>query len=381
MDISRGGAVKNEAVEPAIGGYFELELPLARSPFFYPGAIGFQSARAAFLALLRAGKPRRVWLPYYICGTMAASIAQTSSEVAYYKIDENLHLAEDVRLKKGEWLLYVDYFGIRRSYARSLLDRFDPESLIIDSSQALFSRPYDCLATIYSPRKFLGVPDGGLIVSSVPIDTPQLVDKGSFERAISLLKRMAFSPEEGYAEHQQAEMTLFDQQPMRMSCLTCKILSTVDSDAIHRTRNANFLYLHERLGQYNALSIDPAELNGPLCYPLLTENIGLREALIKRRVFVATYWQDVLKLVDDASIEKRLVQGIIPLPCDQRYGEMEMARIAEICLSLLSNPGGEVARMEGNSLPCSRKTGCDAAGPGRLRGTRKIDMAARTEWK
>lgn len=344
--------MKEEAVEPAIGGYFELELPLVRSPFFHPGAIGFQSARAAFLALLRARKPRRVWLPYYICGTMAASLAQTSSKVAYYKIDESLHLAEDVRLKEGEWLLYVDYFGIRGSYARSLLERFDPQSVVIDSSQALFSQPYECLATIYSPRKFLGVPDGGLIVSSVPIDTPQLVDKGSFERAISLLKRMAFSPEEGYADHKQAEMTLFDQQPMRMSCLTCKILSTVDSSAIHRTRNANFLYLHERLAQYNGLSIDPGEVNGPLCYPLLTENLKLREALIKRRVFVATYWLDVLKLVDDKAVEKRLVQGIIPLPCDQRYGATEMARIAEICLSLLSNPGREMTGMQSRAHPC-----------------------------
>ena len=42
----------------AIGGYFELELPPPRGER-YPDALRYQSARAAFLALLLAGRPGR----------------------------------------------------------------------------------------------------------------------------------------------------------------------------------------------------------------------------------------------------------------------------------------------------------------------------------
>lgn len=315
----------------AIGGFFELEFPPAKE-VLYPNARAFQSGRAAFLALLQTGRPRRVWMPYYICSTMLDSLRQVDIDVAFYHIDQHFHLTEDIRLKDREWLVYVNYFGIRTQYARFLLSRFNPESLVIDSSQALFSPPLDCLATVYSPRKFLGVPDGGWLVSPLPIDDPELTDDGSFERSISLLKRAAFSAEEAYADHQKAEQILFHQEPKRMSGLTRRMLSGIDYQEICRIRNRNFAYLHAQLSHYNALPLDPVEVNGALCYPLLTRKAGLRDFLIKQRIFVPTYWKDVLELVSPSDLETYLVQELIPLPCDQRYGEQEMNKVVAACL-------------------------------------------------
>jgi hypothetical protein len=246
-----------------------------------------------------------------------------------------LHVDQVIDLDAGDWLLYTNYFGIRGTYAKSLLSRYDRKSVIVDSSQALFSPPHECLATIYSPRKFLGVPDGGLLVSSTPVHTPELVDEGSFDRAGPLLKRMAFSPEAGYEEHQTAECTLFDQPPKRMSNLTRRILSSVDYGEVCLARNRNFAYLHKHLGRYNLLPIDAGDINGPLCYPFLTRSPELRKILIEQRIYVSTYWHDVLALVDATSSEKFLVHGLVPLPCDQRYGEPEMARVVEVCEKFL----------------------------------------------
>jgi len=331
MQPSRGGTLKKNA----IGGYFELELPAANTPL-YPQALGFQSGRAAFLALLRSGKPRRVWVPYYICSTMLDSMRQAEVEPAFYRIDDNLHLAQEIHLLEDDWFLYVNYFGVCGAYAQSLLSRFARQSVVIDASQALFSPPLDCLATIYSPRKFMGIPDGGLLVSSIPVDAPQCVDEGSFERALPLLKRMAFTPEAGHAEHQRAEATLFVQQPKGMSDLTRRMLSSVDFADVRERRNRNFSYLHDRLGRYNCLRMSPEDVNGPLCYPMLTLNTRLREVLIKERIFVATYWRDVLELVEDSCSEASLVNGLVPLPCDQRYSEVDMARVVEVCLDFFA---------------------------------------------
>ncbi|HJV74754.1 MAG TPA: hypothetical protein VJ654_11070, partial [Noviherbaspirillum sp.] len=312
-------AVGSQLERDAIGGFFELEFPSAKDTP-YPNAKEFQSGRAAFLALLQAGRPRRVWMPYYICSTMLDSLRQADIDVAFYHIDNRFQLAEDIRLKDREWLVYVNYFGIRTQYARSLLSRFDPASLVIDSSQALFSPPLDCLATVYSPRKFLGIPDGGWLISSLPILDPKVTDDGSFERSMSLLKRGAFSAEEAYADHQKAERLLFHQEPKKMSHLTRRMLSGIDYQETCRIRNRNFAALHAQLNHCNALLLDPAEVNGALCYPLLTQKAGLREYLIKKRIFVPTYWKDVLELVSPSDLETHLVQELIPLPCDQRYG-------------------------------------------------------------
>lgn len=320
----------------AIGGYFELELP-APKPFLYPQALDFQSARAAFLALLRSGKPQRVWMPYYICDSMLAPLEKAGIDVVFYKVDLNFHLIDDVCLKDGDWLLYVNYFGICGEYVNSLLSKFDPNKIIVDCSQALFAPPNDCLATIYSPRKFLGIPDGGFLVSSICIDAAELVDQESINRSEHLLKRLAFSAEEGYPEYQEAEESLIGQEPKRMSNFTKKILASIDYCEIRLSREKNFKFLHENLRKYNQLNIKSDVAFGPLCYPLLIESEYLRDFLISNKIFVAKYWPDVLERVESFNCETSLVERIVPLPCDQRYGDVEMKMVVDACLAFLSH--------------------------------------------
>jgi len=320
----------------AIGGFFELEFPRPKGPL-YANAVNFQSARAAFLALLRAGKPGRVWMPYYTCCTMLASLEQAGVPVVFYSIDRHFRIASDIPLHERDWLVYTNYFGVCTDYAASVIKRFGGNRVIVDASQALFSSPFDCVATIYSPRKFVGVPDGGWLVSKLHVAAPVRGDEGSYERALSLLKRAAFSPEAAYADHHRAELTLFDQEPAAMSVLTRRILASVDFQEVRRARNRNFAYVHERLGRHNLLSLSPADVDGPLCYPLVIEARGLRERLIRERIFVPTYWHDVLAHVPPTSTEAFLANGLVPLPCDQRYGESDMARVVDVCLDFLSS--------------------------------------------
>ena len=322
-----------------IGGYFELEFPQPKAPL-HPQAAMFQSARAAYLALLRAGKPKRVWMPHYICSTMLMSMDKAGVEAVFYKIDADFYPAEEIELQDGDWLLYVNYFGICNANVTKLLTQFDRERVIIDASQALFAPPADCLATIYSPRKFFGIPDGGMLVASIPVDAPSLQDKSSFDRSIPLLKRLAFTPEDAYLDHRRAEQTLFGQEPAAMSKLTEKIMSGIDHEHARSVRNTNFSFLHKHLANHNLLHINSANIDGALCYPLLTKNLRLREALIDRRIFTATYWQDVLHRLDESAHECLLTRGIVPLPCDQRYGAMEMELIVETCREQLQRPPG-----------------------------------------
>ena len=284
----------HRGINQAIGGYFELEMPSAKISL-HPDAYSFQSARAAFLALIRAGKPKRVWMPRYICDAMLDPLAKEESECVFYKINENFDIADNVDLQPDDWLLYVNYFGVCEANIDRILNRFDKNQIVLDYSQSFYASPRECLATVYSPRKFFGIPDGGLLVTSLPIKIPWKVDTDSIFRVAHLFKRIAESPESGYADYQLAEKSLCEFEPLQMSQLTQYLLSRIDHERARLRRNENFKFLNESLKNLNTLKIAPESINGPLCYPFISDAKNTREKLISEKVFIPTYWSDVKK--------------------------------------------------------------------------------------
>ena len=318
----------------AVGGYLPLELP-ARRPQLYPHALRFQSARAAFLALLRQGKPRRVWMPHYICDSMFEPVRACGAELVFYALDAQLAPRVD-GLGAGDWLLYVDYFGVCGAVVDELLKRYDRSQVVVDHAQSFFTAPRDCLATLYSPRKFFGIPDGGLLVTRLEMSEPEALDERSIERSLHLLTRLDRGAEAGYAGFKAADASLNDVTPRRMSNLTDRLLGSIDYEASRAARNANFRALHEALASFNQLPLDVGRIDAPLCYPLLQDSTSARERLIARRYFVPMYWPGVAERVGPGTFEAKLARQCLALPCDQRYGEAEMADLAAAASGLSS---------------------------------------------
>lgn len=327
------------ALSKAIGGYFELELPVSVFPL-HQNAIRFQSARAAFHALLNTGQPQRVWMPRYICDAMLAPLHALGVEIVFYDLDQRLGVAGDVTLAARDWLLYVNYFGLCSQQQEQLLRRFNPSQLIMDHSQAFFAAPKNCLATVYSPRKFFGLPDGGLLHTSLQVSEPEQTDDGSVARCTHLLQRLDTSAEAGYADFRLAEETLHDTRPRRMSTLSARLFASIDLNRVKQRRNANFVYLHQRLKHLNGLDLDMVRIGGPLCYPLLIENASVqavRESLLAERVFIPSYWPEVRTRVAGDTLELQLVDGCLPIPCDQRYERADLERVCDRLMFHLKN--------------------------------------------
>jgi hypothetical protein len=315
------------------GGYFELGLASPQAPR-YPNAIAFQSARAAFLALLRNGRPHRIFMPRLICDSMLAAAAAAGVPVEFYDLTHHLHVADGVHPERSDWLLCVNYLGLCSSACADVLARFEPKCVILDHAQAYYAPPLPCLATLYSPRKFFGLADGGLIVTRFPLADPPGIDTGSIERMRHLLIRLGDTPEAGYEDYRRAEKTLDDVEPKGMSILTRKLFASYDAEGSRLRRNANFRRLHEMLGECNG-ALPAAELiDGPLCYPYGPVGPSLRSALWERRMFVPVYWPEVLARVAKGSFEERWASSVLALPCDQRYGEDDMTTIAALVKSL-----------------------------------------------
>ena len=321
----------------AIGGYFEIALP-ERGALRYPQAMAFQSARAALLALLRAGKPPCIWMPRLICDSMVGPAGVAGIQVKFYDLTQDLRIARDVEPGRTDWLLYVNFLGLCGHACSDALSRFDPARLILDHAQAYYAAPLPCLATIYSPRKFFGLPDGGLLVTKLAIAAPGETDGRSIERMRHLLIRLNGPPEEGFRAYQLAEETLADMRPMNMSVLTRRLFASYDIEGARARRNLNFKVLHDLLGARNAAPpLALGDVDGPLCYPYGAALPSLRAELIRRRIFVPVYWPEVLQRAARNSVEERWVNSVLALPCDQRYGDDDMKQVAEIVLSLEEN--------------------------------------------
>ena len=97
-----------------------------------------------------------------------------------------------------------------------LLKEYPSDRIVLDNSHAFHTPAPPCLATLYSPRKFFGVPDGGYLVTRLPVKSPDVQDIQSIDRIRPLLMRFSEGPEAGHQEAKRANLSLKGLPPMAM---------------------------------------------------------------------------------------------------------------------------------------------------------------------
>ena len=144
-----------------------------------------------------------------------------------------------------------------------------------------------------------------------------------------LLGRFERGASEFYEEYGKNEK-IFSHKPLKiMSKVTENLLRGIDYSLVKEKRTSNYDYLHQKLGSRNRLKIKHVE--GAFSYPLLLEHgEEARKKLIEQKIYVPLLWPNVLREVNENSIEYRYAQNILPLPCDQRYDREDMERICQV---------------------------------------------------
>jgi hypothetical protein len=310
----------------AIGGYFELEL--RRGEEYHSHALRLNTGRNALEFILRSRKYSKVYIPYYTCDVILEPFNKLGVKYEFYSIDKNLEPKFDYLLvKKNEGFLFTNYFGIKDDFITMLSSK--SINLIIDNSQAFYSLPIGGIDTFYSCRKFFGVPDGAYLYME-GADSSDLPVYVSVDRFLHLIKRLEYGPEVGYEDFITNERKLVDQPIMQMSNLTHSLLCSIDYRSVKERRKENFKLLNDNLLKYNELNITNGDNCIPMAYPFLSNQPDLRHKLIENKIFVATYWSNVLKWVDVDQWEYNLAYNILPLPIDQRYGKAELGKIIKL---------------------------------------------------
>lgn len=314
--------------QKAIGGYFSLELPYNEYGEYHRDAIRLNTGRYCLEYVLRVKKYTKVYLPYYMCDAVLQPINKLGLDYQFYHIDKYFHIAEVLHPKKDEVILYCNYFGLMDEYVKIVADKYAP-NIIIDNTQAFFSRPLPEIDTFYTCRKFFGVADGAYLYTNKEADFDIPQDYSS-SRMLFLLDRLDKSAEEAFCDYHKSEDTLDHDKIKKMSKITQFIMSSICYKSIADRRISNYTYLHDNLSLSNMLSVDLERESVPMVYPFLSDDINLRKKLIDNKVYVASYWPNVQSWCNAESLENTLSQLLLPLPIDQRYSIDEMNSIVSI---------------------------------------------------
>lgn len=312
-----------------IGGYFSLELN-PQEHYLHEDGVFVNSGRHALEYVLRTiHRIDCLYIPSYTCRVVKIPLEKLGIKYKRYEIDKDFHISEIVDLGEDDYILYTNYFGIMDSYVLELSKMYGSK-LLVDNAQAMYAKPIKGVRTVYSPRKFIGVADGGIAYSPTDLYYEITETDISVERTQYLLSRYDYSSAIGYAASKESNKTIEGTDLKWMSNLTKTIYKSADFEMIKRKRRDNFNYLHEKLCNVNGFTIPSLDsFVCPMIYPFYTKDEGLIQKLIKDGIFIAVYWPYVIQTCSQESVAVDLAKHIVALPIDQRYGSHEMEYIVE----------------------------------------------------
>lgn len=329
-----------------VGGMFGMKLEpdanCGAPPFLTKAHLLTSTARSGLALVVEQLRPGRVWMPSYLCEVMLKAVA--SSTVRWYAIDSKLRIASHKwtrEVRPQDLVVFIDYFGFPTDADLVQAVKERQAWVLEDACQALLSAVTSPLSdfVLYSPRKFLGVPDGGIVImNNRELPLPDQLPGPPPEwwlRAVhaSVLRHEfdRFGGERGWHD-------LFGQveaggpiRPCRMSELSQLLLKYhFDYRSIADRRKTNYQTLLQMLGEY-ALFGELPEGVVPLGFPVRLGNRDeVRRQLFEEKIYPPVHWiiEGAVPKAFDGS--HKLSKQILTLVCDQRYDSSDMERMARV---------------------------------------------------
>ncbi len=306
--------MKNE-----IGGYIEYEYYHGKE--YHSDAIHLNCARNCLAYLIKVNNIKKLFIPYFLCSSVAEVCHKYNVEIEYYHIDEKFHPIIPAADFSKDWFYLVNYYGQLTNkqiinYSKII------KNLIVDNVQAFFQLPVRHIPTIYTCRKFFGVTDGAYLYSDKCLNE-ELETDVSFERMQFLFGRLERSASEFYGLYSENNKLFKTEDIKKMSLLTNNLMKSFEYKRIKDIRKRNFNFFEKQFRDINKLIIKSNE--GVFAYPLLVDNgEEIRKKLQKEKIYIPTLWPDVFDVCSELDLEYNFAKNILPLPIDQRYNDTDM---------------------------------------------------------
>jgi dTDP-4-amino-4,6-dideoxygalactose transaminase len=336
-----------------IGGMFGLHAENDSNPcpppFIQEPSLFFINARSAIWYLVNHLAPEQVWCPSYLCHTILDAVEKTGADIRFYEVNNELaipSLSWLGRVKPGDLVILIDYFGFNCDSECARKAKEMGAWILEDASQALLTGNVGQNSdfVVYSPRKFLGVPDGGILQIQSNIE----VNSASFETPptqwwqdafMASLLRRDFDLNGGgrpwFDLFQKTEPNA-PIGPYRMSELSKVLLqNSFDYLQISEQRTQNYRTLAELLSE-SALFPSLPDPVVPLGFPICLSNRDqVRHILFDNEIYPPVHWPLQSVVPEEYANSHHLASRIMTLPCDQRYNQEDMVRMASLVLKAL----------------------------------------------
>ena len=308
-----------------IGGYFGFEEALIKQ--YHSNALAVNSGRSALELIIREHAFSKIYAPVYTCSEVKNVLKKCAVEVEYYAINASLEPVRIFDLENDTAMLITNYFGIKDAYLSGIAG----QNVIIDNAQAFYYKNEKQIG-FNSARKFFGVLDGSFLYLQKPLSTYPLRFEQPEETRHLIMRHMG-ETEKGYAFYQEAEHSPLLNSLNGMSFYSDRILRSVDHKAVIEIRRINYNYLNSRLKGYNKLDLMDVEQEVPMVYPFLPEQRMEKQQFYSKKIFISTYWPNVLEEAAPGSFEYELVENGLFLPVDHRYTIDDMNTILNLILN------------------------------------------------
>jgi len=311
-------------------------------PLMPTGASYWHSGRHALAALVRTLKPKRVLFPSFYCQDVLEACGEATPLA--YRDDpfEPTVAVGDVR--DGDLVVLCNTFGLRPPPPTL------PEAVVVEdhthdpgSAWARSSKAHYAFASL---RKYLPLPDGGVLWSPAGRDVPLApahdgdLASVTLDRLTGMLLKQLWLAggrvqKEAYrAAYVAGESRIGRGEPGPMSAVARALLDTFPLDRWRETRRENHAAFSRALGTLPRVKLvtDRAPRT-PFAAVLLFDRAGdrdaVRAALIERRIYPAVLWPiDAGRVSGVPDEHVALSKRLLCLHCDHRYGPRELERVA-----------------------------------------------------
>lgn len=329
-------------------------------------ASGREAIELALISLERERPdvPKRCLMPAYMCDSVFAPFRHRGWELIFYSVDSELMTAGEtifrMILETDPGLLFIHpYYGADTcSELRVQLPAFRKSGVLVmeDVTQSYYLETAGKEAdfVVGSLRKWYPVPDGGFVVSDLPLAEDVLKEgEGYAEKRLAPLVQKweylqqkeqmgSLTPEEEQrqkAAFLQGNRALEEELDCyegvrRISRLSAAILSEVEETSARQKRTENNSFLYENIIGMRRIRpiLHMQGTEAPLYLPVYAkEREDLQRFLAEHDIYAPVLWplsevnRDFLE-GDETYIYKHM----LALPIDQRYGQQEMERIVQI---------------------------------------------------
>lgn len=337
-----------------IGGKLGLEgfilSPDSKPPFLQGGDILMVNARSGISLLIDLFSPGQVWMPSYLCNAMIKATDESKAAVRFYEVEYDLrikHIDWTRDVQAGDFVVFVDYFGFPFDPNYALLAKQRGAWILEDACQALLSNSESEFSDfiIYSPRKFIGVPDGGIVrfstkneINEIRLGRPP--EEWWLRAFFGMILRREYDlhgGNHGWSDLFQEAATHTPIGRFAISELThALICHGFDYPFISERRIENYSFLASQLCEF-ALFPFLGKSTVPLGFPIrINDRDRIRKMLLEKGILSTVHWP-INGFVPEVFQEShRLSNEIMTLPCDQRYDLGDMQYIVHQLSKLLN---------------------------------------------